>query len=540
MEQQEDDLIYNAALYMRFSSDDGLVTDNPSITTQKMMLEKYCMDNGFKIYDSYVDDGYTGLNFDRPSFRRMIDDIERGNVNMVITKDLSRLGRDYIQTGYYSEVYFREKDIRYIAINDDYDSSKADNDIAPFKNILNNMYSRDLSKKVKSAIRQRISNGLYFASQAPYGYKKDPDNKNRLIIDEEAAENVREIFRLLLNGKGFVAVTKIMTEREILSPSAYKSRNGDKRYLWYHKGKDVCPTKWNISAVDKISKDRVYCGDTVGCKSEISIIGTKKIRLTPDKHIIVENTHEPIISREDFERVQILVKARHSPARHNLKNCFKGIIFCGQCGNRMHITTIEKLAVKTNADKVLFRCLKHSVNPTECPTTNYIYDKDLRAHVWASVKRVLKQIGSDEITIKTVLKKIGVQNATEGLNAERVKIEKRLNVLAVITRKLYEDYADGTMDEEGYRSLLKDYMQEKKLLVDRMTAISAECGKSDDKEASLRKLKLIAKEYADCAELTAEIVQKLVSRIEVLRVADDDGKVTNRINIFYRFVDAEL
>jgi len=175
--------LYNAALYMRFSRDDGQAADSSSITTQKMMLEKHCEDNGFKIYDSYVDDGYTGMNFDRPGFQRLLNDIDNGKVNLVITKDLSRLGRNYIQTGYYSEIFFRERGVRYIAINDGFDSVKSDNDIAPFKNILNNMYSRDLSRKIRSAIRQRFMHGLWFSGQKPYGYKRDPNNKNRLVPD---------------------------------------------------------------------------------------------------------------------------------------------------------------------------------------------------------------------------------------------------------------------------------------------------------------------------------------------------------------------
>jgi DNA invertase Pin-like site-specific DNA recombinase len=196
-----------------------------------MMLEKYCQDNGYRVFDRYIDDGYTGLNFDRPDFQRLLGDIEDGKVNLVITKDLSRLGRDYNQTGYYSEVFFPEKNVRYIAINDSFDSLKSDNDIAPFKNILNNMYSRDLSRKIKSAIRQRVSHGLYCAGLAPYGYGKDPDNKNRLIIDAEAAKTVGEIFRLALAGKGCMAIAKGLAARQILSPAAYKAEHGNPKFM---------------------------------------------------------------------------------------------------------------------------------------------------------------------------------------------------------------------------------------------------------------------------------------------------------------------
>lgn len=536
-----DHKIYNAALYMRFSRDDGQASDSSSITTQKMMLEKYCQDNSYKIYDSYVDDGYTGMNFERPGFQRMLTDIENNRVDLVITKDLSRLGRDYIQTGYYSEVYFREKNVRYIAINDNFDSNKADNDIAPFKNILNNMYSRDLSRKIKSAIRQRISHGLWFSGQKPYGYKKDPNDKHHLAVDEEAAENVREIFRLVLAGKGLVAIMKIMEERDILSPSAYKAKKGDTRFMWYHKYKEVIPTKWNIRTISTIIKDRVYCGDTVGGKTETRSPGTRKREVAQDKYIIVENTHEPIISREDFDRAQQLVKSRHRPSKHNVENIFRSILFCAHCGKRMSLGVQDiKSKGNTKRKQMIFRCFNHFVNPHECPKTNYIDYHDLKKQVWYSVSSVLKQMASDEITIKTVQKKIAENNNEEKLNAERAKIEKRLNALTVITRKLYEDYAAGILDENGYKGLLKDYTQEKQVLTERSEAITAELGKADDSAESLRKLTQLAAEYVDSTELTAEIVCKLIERIELHRPEVASGKQTREIRIVYRFVNTVL
>ena len=535
------DKVYNAALYMRFSRDDGQISDSSSITTQKMMLEKFCQDSGYKIYDSYVDDGYTGMNFDRPAFQRLIGDIDGGKINLVITKDLSRLGRNYIQTGYYSEVFFREKGVRYIAINDAFDSLKSDNDIAPFKNILNNMYSRDLSRKIKSAIRQRVSHGLYFAGQKPYGYRKDPGNKNRLVPDEEAAVNVKEIFRLALEGKGIVAIMKIMTEREILSPAAYKAKHGDTRFMWYNKGKEKSLTKWSISAVDKIMKNRVYVGDTVGCKSEILAPGTKKIRLTPDKHIIVENTHEPLVSREDYERVQQLVKARHRPSKHHVENLFRSILFCAHCGKRMSLGVNDvKTKGKTLTKKMLYRCFNHSINPHECPQSNYIYYADFKERIWQSVKRVLNQMNADEISVATVQKKIDEQNAADKLNVEKSKIEKRLNALTTIVRKLYEDNAAGRLDESGYQGLLAGYQSEKKTLTERQTAIAAELGKTDDRAESLKKLKMLAAVYADSTELTSEIVHQLIERIELSRPKILGNTESREINIVYRFINTAL
>jgi DNA invertase Pin-like site-specific DNA recombinase len=225
--------IYNAGLYLRFSKDDGQAYDSNSIESQRMMLEAYCADNGYKVYGVYKDDGYTGLNFDRPDFQRLLNDIDDKKINLVVTKDLSRLGRDYIQTGFYSECYFPDHDVRYIAINDGFDSLKSDNDIAPFKNILNNMYSRDLSRKVKSALRQRLCHGLYCLPQSPYGYMRSPFDKNKLIVNDETAAVVREIFQLASEGKGTHAIARELAGRQILVPSAYKAKNGN-AYMRHH------------------------------------------------------------------------------------------------------------------------------------------------------------------------------------------------------------------------------------------------------------------------------------------------------------------
>lgn len=534
--------LYSAALYMRFSKDDGQVNDSSSITTQKMMLEKYCLDNGFRIYDSYVDDGYTGLNFDRPDFQRLLTDIDDGKVNMVITKDLSRLGRDYIQTGYYSEVFFSERNVRYIAINDGFDSLKSDNDIAPFKNILNNMYSKDLSRKIKSAVRQRVSHGLFCFGQVPYGYKKLPDNKNKLVVDEDAAETVKEIFRLALEGKGGVSIMKILTARQVLNPSAYRTERGDTRFEVYHKGKHVGPYKWNVSTVNKIMRDRAYVGDTVGGKTEIINFRTKKKVLSPrSKHIVVENTHEPIISRDDFGRVQDFVKARNRPSRYCEENLFKGILFCGHCGKRMSLNVnVIKAKKKTSYKKIIYRCYNHTVNPNECPQHNQINYVDFKERVWQSVRKVLNLMQSDSRTLEAVRKRIAGQNNSDKLNAEKAKLEKRLTALTTIIRKLYEDYAAERLDEVEYQGLLAGYQAEKKTLNERLAGIITELDKTDDREESLRKLKLLAALYADSTELTSEIVHKFIERIEVKRAQIVDGKEIREINIVYRFINTNL
>lgn len=224
---------YIAGLYCRLSKDDEQSGESVSIGTQRSILTDYCQNHGYAIYKVYTDDGYSGLNFNRPGFKELLEDVERGAVNMVITKDLSRLGRDYIMTGYYSEMFFQAKGVRYIALADDVDSLKGTNELAPFKNILNEMYARDVSKKVKNAKRQRAKQGLFIGSQAPYGYAKDPCNRNQLIVDPEGAEVVSQIFSMALEGLGSVAIASELESKKIPTPAVYKYRHGDQRFARY-------------------------------------------------------------------------------------------------------------------------------------------------------------------------------------------------------------------------------------------------------------------------------------------------------------------
>ena len=535
--------IYNAALYLRFSKDDGQTIDSSSIETQQMMLERYCSDKGYRIFDVYKDDGYTGLNFDRPDFQRMLNDIDDKKVNMVVTKDLSRLGRDYIQTGYYSEIYFNQRDVRYIAINDGFDSLKQDNDIAPFRNILNNMYSKDLSRKIKSALRQRLNNGLHCFPYAPYGYKKHPDNRNKLIIDEETAGAVREIYRLALEGNGCTFIAKTLTARQVLVPAAYKARNGAAKFVRHlPTGKEIHPYRWSANTVNHILRDGVYTGDTIGGRCEVADARTGKTRQVPkERHVVVLNTHEPIVSRDNFERVRQLVAARHKPAWRHEENIFRGILFCGQCGHRMHLAVHNiKSKNKTVVKTVSYRCPNRANNPHECTQHNSIAYKDLKERVWESVKKTINLLQSGGSTLDALKKRLAGQGNSEKQLAEKKKIEKRLNAITALVRRLYEDFIAERLDEEGYRELLAGYQTEKKTLTERLTVITAELGNANDFEERLNQLRLLAALYTDCAELTAEIVHKLIERVEVTPMRNADGKKIKAINIVYRFINNTL
>ena len=532
--------IYKAAIYCRLSQDDGQEGDASSIQTQKLMLEKFANDNGFIIHDFYVDDGYSGLNFDRPDFQRMLNDIDAGKVNMVITKDLSRLGRDYIMTGYYTEIYFSNKNIRYIAVNDNIDSIKDNNDIAPFKNILNDMYAKDISRKIKSAKRQRMYKGMYVASQPPYGYKVNPANKNQLIVDEEAAEVVREIFRLALTNIGVVRIMNILNERGIVAPSVYKANNGDnkfiklvetrkKRFMNY----DI--ETWNAQTVGKILRDIVYVGDMENHKYEVKNYKTKKCTRVPDdEHIIVRDTHEAIIGREDFAKVQEMIKNRQRPSHHNHPNIFKGVLKCQNCGRTFTLCyNKRRTGLLVWRYKCMGKYLKHGIDK-ELNSIGYdeIYD--------IVEERLHKMLGSikeqGDRYVESLVEKTDTKAKHQKLESEKGKIAKRLNVIGKVVKKLYEDYVGGELNDGNYQDMLNDYQAEQKKLNQRLSEITALLSAATNQNEKIKKFKEIATQYLDFEELTAELVANLIDHIEIGISKQTDGRVTREINIVYRFI----
>ncbi len=525
--------IYSAAIYCRLSRDDEQAGESVSIETQKMMLQDFCRDHGFPIYEIYADDGYSGLNFNRPAFTRMLEDIDRGKVNLVVTKDLSRLGRDYIQTGYYTDVYFSRKRVRYIAVNDGIDTSRDSNDIAPFKNILNDMYARDLSRKVKAAKRQRAHKGYYISGQTPYGYRVDPSNRNHLIIDEEAAAVVREIYRLALSGSSLNQISRILNQRRIIKPGMYKAQNGDTRFFRYSKT-DGDAHRWCYQTVRAILRDRVYTGDMVNHKTEIINYKTREsVRVPMEQQIVVANCHEAIVSRDDYDRVQMLISLRHRPKKHSFENLFRDLAFCAECGHRMTLMIKPLKAGPTP----LIRCTNHYSNPEQCRHNHYIYHDDLYEEVQRRVRDIAKRIESGELLAR-IQKKSAKRIKADKLLSEQKKIGKRLIALKKIIRKLYEDFAGDLLDSGSYRSLMTEYIQEQKQLNARLAVIETELSRAEDAEQSVRKLKAVLDEYLTFDTLTANMLNQLIERIEIGHAVKVNGSRQQDITIVYRFVGA--
>lgn len=381
--------LYHAGLYCRLSKDDDQLGESVSISTQRAILSTHCQEQGYKIFDVYIDDGYSGLNFERPDFQRLLTDIKAGKVNMVLTKDLSRLGRDYIMTGYYSEIFFPSQGVRYIALNDNYDSSNSENDIAPFKNILNEMYAKDISRKVKSAKRQQAKDGKVIGGQAPYGYVI---KNHKLMVDPEAAQVVQMIFELASQGLGEVEICKQLELRKIETPGYYKELHG-KIDSTYYRDKQQ-PYRWNSRTVHKILNDQVYIGNLITLKTETVNYKTKQRVSTPqERRFVTLGAHEAIVTQEQIEKAKLARQHHICPASYHRENIFRGILYCDCCGHQL---SIAHRKLKHREDD-LYRCMHHHYHTEECPRTHAIYHSMLYPYVLSQVRAFAKSMKKRKI-----------------------------------------------------------------------------------------------------------------------------------------------
>ncbi len=382
-----DEKEYQVGIYCRLSKDDSHSDESVSIGTQRSILEEYCRDKGYHIQKIYIDDGFSGSNFQRPAFQNMLEDIGCGSINMILTKDLSRLGRDYIMTGYYTDIFFPEKGIRYIALSDGFDSDRDDNDIAPFKNILNDMYAREISKKIKHAKRQRAKGGNFVGSYAPYGYKKCSDNHNKLEPDEQAAEVVRLIFQLALQGMGTVEIAAKLETWNIMPPRVYKEMQGIHSFQRY--SKSSVDYHWCPASVQQILKNRTYLGELIYQKYEVLNYKTgKRGKVPEERQIIIQNAHSALIRRSDFDEVQRIIRSHRCPSKESRSNIFRGLLYCKECGHSLSIAH-RKLSSR---EEDSYRCMNHYYHPEVCRQTHCIYHNMLSEYVLEQIKSFAKSM----------------------------------------------------------------------------------------------------------------------------------------------------
>ena len=523
------------ALYCRLSRDDGMDGDSNSVANQKKLLSQKAKEIGLSNPRYYVDDGYTGTNFNRPGFQQLLSDIEMGYVSAVMVKDLSRLGRDYVSVGNYTDTYFPDHGIRFIAVNDGIDSEEGESEIAPFKNILNEMYARDISKKIRSSHRLRGNAGEPL-SQPPYGYKKDPQNKKKWIIDPEAAEVVRSIFKMCLEGKGNEAIAGILQEQKVMVPMAYWQSKGLPRG-----GKNTQPNpyKWCKTTVQKILSQQEYCGDIINFKTySKSFKNKRRMENDPENWVVFKDVHEPIIAREDFERVQTLIaktKRRAPKPENGGKSIFFDLLYCGDCHKKMHYHTLSN-----NRSIHYFSCSNNTSDYRgSCPTRHYVRADAIEQVVTLELRRMAEMLRQDEAAFAELLAQKTDQELTKERKRDEEELQKavaRNEAVSRLYEKLYEDNATGKVSDEWFMQLSHKYEVERMELKAKISALRKKLAESGQHQRERDSFIEAIRQFMRMDRLTSPLLRELIDHIDIYETEGTGKNRTQRIVIYYRFV----
>lgn len=523
------------ALYCRLSRDDGMDGDSNSVANQKRLLSQKAKELGFANTKYYVDDGYTGTNFNRPGFQAMLGDIDMGYITAVMVKDLSRLGRDYVSVGNYTDSYFPERNVRFIAVNDSIDSDEGESEIAPFKNILNEMYARDISKKVRSSHRLRGNMGEPL-SQPPYGYMKSPENKKKWIIDPEAADIVKSIFKMCLDGKGNETIARILQEQKVLIPMAYWQSKGLPRG-----GKKTQPNpyKWCKTTVQKILSQQEYCGDVINFKTYSKSFKNKTRLENPQENwAIFKNVHEAIIDREAFEQVQKLIAKtkRRAPKPSNAqKSIFCDLLYCGDCHKKLrhHTNTINK-------DIHYFVCSNNKVDYRgSCPGRHYIRADAVEQVVMLELRRMAEFLHDDEQAFADILAQKSSAELMKEQKRNAGELQKaivRNDTVSRLYEKLYEDNATGKVSDEWFMQLSHKYEVERMELKAKISELRSKLMQSDEQQKERENFTTAVRKFMQMEHLTAPLLRELIDHIDVFETQGVGKNRTQRIVIYYRFI----
>ena len=521
------------ALYARLSKDDDLVGDSNSIVHQKEMLAKYAKEHGFTNIEFYVDDGFSGTNFNRPDFQRMMADAEEGKISTVIVKDMSRFGRDYIMVGYYTEIYFSNLDIRFIAINDNVDSSiQTENDLTPFKNVFNEWYARDTSKKIRAVFKAKGNSGKHLSTNPPFGYKKDPNDKDKWIIDDEAAATVRRIFQMYVDGYRISEIGHKLTEEKVETPILYYMNRGIKT-----NARSEYPEIWDLMSIKYILSQTAYAGYTVNFQTAVKSYKTKKqIRLPKEDWIIYRNTQEPIIDEKTFETVQQMRNVKRAYTKFNEPNMFSGLLFCADCGNRL---TIQRIAKHREADN--FSCATYRKKKKGLCSSHRILVSELTEVVKSDLQKVCEYVFlhekefTDEYLSGSKKETEKFQTKTQ---AEIKRLSERQEEIGRIIRKLYEDNVNGRITDERFDFFAKSYEEEGIDLKMKIQELQNALASSIQDEEKLSKFLKVVKSYTEIRELTPEILNSFVERIYIGETERYNNRKMQEVEIVYKFVGA--
>lgn len=535
MQSKNKNQIGITALYCRLSRDDGTESESNSIGNQKKLLSQKAKEMGLTDTKYYVDDGYTGTNFNRPGFQQLIDDIEIGLVSAVMVKDLSRLGRDYVSVGNYTDSYFPEHNVRFIAVNDAIDSDEGESEIAPFKNILNEMYARDISKKIRSSHRLRGSMGEPL-SQPPYGYMKSPENKKKWIIDPEAATVVKSIFKMCLDGKGNETIARELQENKVLIPMAYWRSKGLNRG---GKKTQTNPYKWCKTTIQKILSQQEYCGDIINFKTySKSFKNKRRIENSKENWAVFKNVNEPIIDRETFETVQKFISKtkRRAPKKENgERSIFNGLIYCGDCHSKMRYHTST-----SNKEIHYFTCSDNKVDYRgNCPGRHYVRADALEEVVKLELRRLVEMLEIDESYFARLLLRKNDEEREKDkkfLESELQKAIARSNTVSQLYEKLYEDNVIGKVSDEWFVELSHKYEKERMDLKAKIADTRHKIEELKNTNSEYEKFISAIRRFMQMDNLTSPLLRELIDHIDIFETEGTGKSRTQRIVIYYRFI----
>ena len=527
----------NTAIYMRLSRDDDNYGDSVSIETQRTILTQFARENGFHVVDEYVDDGWSGTNFERPSFQKMMDDIESGRVNCIITKDLSRFGREHVMMDYYLEYYFPEKKVRYIAVSDGEDTEKGLSDFVPFKNLFNEWFAKDTSRKIKTSMNAKFRAGEHTCAYAPIGYKKNPDIKNKLMIDEETRWIVKKIFELALLGNGASKIMKLLIADRVPTPSYLNYKRFGTFSNIYADAPEEKAWEWNIGQVKSILKDETYIGNSVHYRqTKASFKSKRRVYRDRSEWLTVEGTHEPIISKSDFDNVQGQLASRRREKKDFTTQVFAGLLKCSGCGWALTYATHKR----KDGTYGYYKCGKYSMYGKGYCSNHHIHYDTLYAYVLSRLQYWSKQAHTDEEKLLKKLLNAGDRESgaiRKKQENDLKRAEKRRAELDNLFTRLYEDWVAGRITEYNFNMLSAKYQDEQAQLDEQLNGLKAKLNETRQTSTDAEKWISYIRETAYPTELTAPLLNTLIEKIVVHdAVKVEDGTKEQEIEIYYRFI----
>ncbi len=520
------------ALYCRLSRDDMQQGDSNSIKNQKSILSKYAEDKGFHNYKFYVDDGFSGTTFNRPDFIKMISDVDDGKISAIIVKDMSRLGRDYLQVGMYTDIKFPEHNIRFIAINDGVDSvSQADNDFTPFRNIINEWYAKDTSKKIKAVFKAKGMAGKRLCTIPPYGYVRDKEDDQKWTVDEIAGGVVKEAFKLCIDGYGPTQIARIFTERGIDTPAVHFKKYG----MSTTARKAPSDNIWTTESIKYMLSNMSYLGHNVNFKTRNkSYKCKKKIDNPRENWVIFENAQEAIVDQETFDTVQKIRANKRRPSQMGEMSAFSGLIYCADCGKKMYICRCTR-----KGHKDYFNCSTYRKKSKNLCFSHQILLKDIEEIVSLELQNLINYANDDkEEFLKILLNNAETVTKKETqFNRKELEIaEKRILTLDKLIQKVYEDKVLGDLSQERYLKLSAIYEQEQKELFAKTKSLKIELNKYNDKISNIDKFTKQVEKYTNFEVLSPDIINAFIDKIIVHEKVKIDGKVKRKIEIIYNFI----